>query len=69
VTGIEFWSETYKARRAGESKNARGIWAGNTQISGVYCHVHDFAGWMDVLGGAQRWRRRVQNLQGVLVIY
>lgn len=56
-----------RTSRIGESKNAGGVWAIASQALGVYCSVHDFAGWMGVHGGTRRRRRREQKLQDVLV--
>jgi hypothetical protein len=66
---MEFWRETRKrAVRTEESKNARGIWVIETQTLGAHCNVHEIAGWIGMLGGAQRRRRRAKNLQVFSVI-
>jgi len=54
--------------RLTKEKNAEGIWVIKTQILGVHCNVHGIAGWIGMLGGAQRRRRRKNNFQVVASI-
>jgi hypothetical protein len=69
VNQVKFWRKSRKgAAQTEESKNARGIWVVGTQTLGAHCNVHEIAGWIGMLGGAQRRRRRAKNRQDTAVV-